>query len=316
MYLENLNFLQFFIFVFFVIILITYIYYWYKKQKNILSLSFLIISTLFILVNIFWIKTSFNISKQTKIWWKILFVMDVSKSMNTIDINDKNKLISRLDFTKNIIKNYVSFNNKNKYWLSIFAWESIELLPFTSNYWMFLKLLNWVNNDNISKNWSELVWVFESVLDYFWSEDNWTVVIFTDWWDDKIEVLKDTVNKINSKKINVFLVWVWSLKWNYIPEGYDVWWDLVYKRYNWKKILSKLNNSNLKKISNKFGFDYYKIDDKKKLAKLEKEISLTIEKNTIINDSNNRVYLTRFLVFLSFIFFILFLIFDKLVWKK
>ena len=316
MYLENFNFFVILIFVISLFFWITYFYYFSKNNKNIIKYIFLAISFLLIIINIFWIKSTFNIGNKNILWWKVLFVMDVSKSMNTDDIIWQNKMISRLDFTKNFIKDFVINNRKNNYSLTVFAWETLEILPFTNDISLFLKILNWINNDNVSKNWSELIWVFESIIDCFPWNENWTVVIFTDGWDEKIDLLKNTVNNINSKKINIIIAWVWSTKWDYIPDWYDVWWNIIYKTYQWKKILSKLNYKNMSDIASNFDFNFFTIDSIKTQNKLEKLISSQVEKNTLVNNTEDYFYLTRFLIFLSFIFFILFLFLDNFIWKK
>lgn len=49
----------------------------------------------------------------------IVFVLDVSKSMNTIDI--QNNSYSRLEYAKAQIRSYLSSHPENKYALVIFA---------------------------------------------------------------------------------------------------------------------------------------------------------------------------------------------------
>jgi len=316
MYFEKFNFLLILLFIFLFWIWLFYFYKNFMKKNKLIPTILLLISFFLVIINIFWIKTSINLWNNSIKWWKILFIMDVSKSMNTIDINKWNKLISRLNFSKNIIKDFIINNPQNKNSLAIFAWEMLEILPFTSDSSIFIKILNWLNSNNISKNWSELVWVFNSILDFFPEEENWTVVIFTDGWDDKIELLKNEIDNINLKKINIIIVWVWSLKWNYIPNWYDIWWNIIFKTYKWEKIISKLNNENLDKISDNFNFKYFVLNDIKKQKELENEILSIIDKNNIINNENNNNYLTRFFILLSLIFFILFLIFDNFIWKK
>ncbi|MDR2640906.1 MAG: hypothetical protein LBC61_06525 [Candidatus Peribacteria bacterium] len=51
----------------------------------------------------------------------IIFALDVSKSMNVIDIFSNNSSYSRLEFAKGAISDFVSNNLENRYSLVIFA---------------------------------------------------------------------------------------------------------------------------------------------------------------------------------------------------
>ena len=92
------------------IILIWFIVYFFiiytKNNKKILSLIFLVISVIFLIISLFsprfW-KYDKNIDVQG---WNILFVMDVSKSMNVFDISHNNNFISRLQAQKLAITKY------------------------------------------------------------------------------------------------------------------------------------------------------------------------------------------------------------------
>ena len=68
--------------------------------------------------------------------------------------------------------------------LFAFAGETLELLPFTNDIWLFQTILNGVDKNNVSKYWTDFQWLFQIISDYVEQEENaWTIVIFTDGWE-------------------------------------------------------------------------------------------------------------------------------------
>ncbi len=314
----NLNNLSIFIFIF-LFILGWYLLIWiYKnKYKNKLSLIFLSISLFFVLINIFEIKWGLNTKLENIEGWKVVFVLDVSKSMESIDIINDSKSDSRLNLSKSFINLYVNGNLNNQYGLIVFAWEALEVLPFTQDLWIISTVLYSLNNNNIAKNWTNLNSVFENLYDYFLSENDWWLaVIFTDWWDDKIDISKDLINSLEKKGVKVVIIWVGTSEGAKIPIGKDFNWIHIYKTYKWQEVISKLNTAELKNISSKFNFTYI---DSKDIVNYP-VINDLINKNlNLVNMKNNidyRTDYTRFFIFVSFIFFVLFLITENFVWIK
>lgn len=317
MILWNFNYPVFFIFTFILILGWFLLWQIYLIQKNIFSFLFLIFSFLFLIINIFEIKWWYNNSIDNIEWWKVVFVLDVSKSMSVEDVvSDRNDL-SRIEASKNIIKNYISSYANNNYWLMIFAWETQEVLPFTGDASIFNTVLFWVNNSNISKFWTNLNSVFMSLENYFVSdEDWWLVVIFSDLWDEEIKINEEQLKILKDKAIKILLVWVGSEKWWKIPDWSDFFWRKIYKTYNWQTVVSSLNISELKTLSSKYEIDNVIVDNINDFKKMEQKITKNIEKIDIEKHVSNRTNLTRLFVFISAIFFIIFLIFDYFKWKK
>lgn len=77
-------------------------------------------------------------------------MLDVSKSMNVFDVRFQDDLVSRLDASKKMISDFISYHPENRYALTIFAGESERLLPFTSDAATYLTILSGVTNKNIS----------------------------------------------------------------------------------------------------------------------------------------------------------------------
>lgn len=287
------------------------------KQKNKLSVLFLALSLFFILINIFdiywWLKKwTENIE-----WWKVVFVLDVSTSMDVQDVKNNNNFISRLWASKDLIQSYISKYINNNYGLMIFAWETVEVLPFTNDADIFNTILFWVNNTNISKVWTNLDSVFSSLENYFVSENDWwLVVIFSDLWDEKITIDKNQLELLKSKWIKILLVWVGSENWWRIPIWKDFFWMDVYKVYNGREVVSKLNISGLKNISQKYNIDNIILNDMKDFDSISNYITKNISLIDIEKSIYNRLNLTHTFIFISFLFFILFLYTENLAWKR
>ena len=125
MIFTNVHTLTILLFLFVIIALSYYIFYSVKNNKNIFEALFLSISIFFLAINIFVLKWWLNKDNEEIYGSRIVFALDVSKSMNALDYREGNNFISRLDASKNII--YDSLNEWNEYGLVIFSGESLIL---------------------------------------------------------------------------------------------------------------------------------------------------------------------------------------------
>jgi hypothetical protein len=233
------------------------------------------------------------------------------------DIKKWDLRVSRINWVKWLIDQVITSYTYNLYGLIAFAWESIEVIPFTEDSSIFKTMLYWVNPNNISKYWTNLNSVFDSLITYFsWYKEWGLAVIFTDWWDEDIKISNDVINKLKAKNIKILLVGVWTELWAKIPVWIDFFWRDIYKVYKWKEIVTKLNSDILKKISNKYGFNYIELKNINNYNWLKKDISNNIDYISLEKNINNRVDYTRFFILLSLIFFTIFLVKDQLLWKK
>lgn len=316
MIFSNLNYISFLIFLLILIFFIIELILIYKKNKNI-SILFLFFSILFLLVNIFQIKWWYNSYIKSINWSKLIFVLDVSKSMNVEDINYKNKKISRLNLSKKIIDSYIWNNINNEYWLIIFSQDAFELIPLTSDIHTYKTVLNTVSSNSILNSWTNINSVFESLNNYFISNmDWWSVVILTDWWDENINVNKNLIDNFKNKNINISVIWIWTKQWWYIPNLSNQSWKIEYKTYNWNLVLSKLNEDNLKNFCDINDFYYNYISNYDENDKIYDFINKNINLINIQKNIDYRTDYTRFFILFSFVFFVLFLLFDNFIWKR
>lgn len=316
MILSNTHFMTIITFILLIIIWWVFLRLMYNKSNN-KNLILLFLTFFFIIINIFEIKWWYNTDLENVEWWKVVFAVDVSKSMLAKDITYWDNILSRLEWAKWLIWEYITTNQFNLYGLIVFAWESLEVLPFTNDLSIFKTILFWINNDNISKYWSDLNNVFNSLSIYFeWETDWWLAVIFTDWWDEDIVIWKEVLSELEEKNIKILLVWVWTERWAKIPVSKDFFWRPIFKKYNWEEVITKLNSKQLKSFSNKYNFDYFTLDNTDNFNNIDKYITNNINLISLEKNINNRIDYTRFFIFLSLLFFTLFLINDSFIWKK
>jgi len=334
MQFTNLNFLTVSIFVILFIITIFLVYKKYYSQVNFnkkfkllssnkffyIKYIFLILSFFIILFSIFWLKYWEKIIKSEEKWIDIIFVLDVSKSMNVADIKDWNYNYTRLDVSKKSIWDFVVKNSQNRFWLVIFAWDAISTVPLTNDNNLFLTFLEGVDYRNLTNQGSDFKKAIDLWIERFiWENDRSKALIFiSDWWDTWDNV-NFKIKKDNS--IAFWVIWIWTEKWWKIIKWVDFFGKYIYQKYKWNFIISKLNIDNLKSISSILWWNFIKLEDIWDLEKLNKDFS-KLEKKAFEKTTSKKLSDSgRFLTIISFILFIIYLTIHiinirKISWKS
>lgn len=304
MIFSNLNFITIFLFL---IINLFLIYFIFKRKSKDFKIIFLFLSFFCIFISILGIWYFWKILLKKN---DILFILDVSKSMQTSDILGENWYISRLDFSKNYISNFIKNNKNNNYSLIIFSWKEAKIMiPFSENFDFFLKVLQGVDYKNLNQTqWTDFLKPFELENKKY----SKTVVFISDWWDEEDKV-SPSLKQFYNKKNNYYIIWVWSEKWWKIPLWENFFWEKEYKKYNWQEVISKISLKNLSKIADIFKTKFIFIDKQKDFDFLKNDFSEFLEEKTNLE---NKISFSRILWFFSFWFFILFLIFYLFEQKK
>lgn len=287
-----------------------------SKNKNLIYISYILLFLSFILLLISAFFTDYT--TQNNNWKsneKVLFLLDVSKSMKALDYNEWNKTYSRLDTAKKWISDFVSNAPNISTWLNVFAWEVVWIMPIMNSSDTFLTFLYWVDENNLSKQGTN---IYDSILysiERFDKKDNSKKSIFliSDWGD---ELEKKDFSKIkkslDEQKIKLYIIWIWSKRGSFIPLETDYFGQTTYKTYNSKKVVTKLNSDNLQNIASKLGTTYSEIS-----SYWDKNYEQIIWKNK--NFINLNIKETRFFIILSYILFLSFTIlffYNKFAWRK
>jgi len=311
---NNLNWLSLTIGV--VIIWIS-IFYWIKFKKSKLSFTkisyknkiFLLLSLFFAFIGILQPKWFTQNQQVTHKWVDVLFVLDVSKSMNTIDYGNKT---TRLELAKQAIKKFITKHPNNKYWLIIFTKQATVSIPFTSDINTFLTLLDWVNYKNLTNQWTDFNNALQQAIKMLNSDPNkWKVlVLISDGWDEG-DYTSTNYSNLNFKSI---IVWVWNkIGWK-IFLWYDDFQEPIFQMYHWRPVITRLNDKNLKLLAKDLQWKYFHLEGENDLEKLN-SILENIAKQTYQQQIHTKKDLTRYALIISLIFLLIY-IFSLKRWKN
>lgn len=247
----------------------------------------------------------------------MVFVLDVSKSMNALFYNDDNYYYSWLDTAKTLISNFVANHLQDRFGLVIFAWDAISSVPLTTDHSTFLTFLDNVDYRNLNKQWTNIekaikLWVDR--LDY--SEDRAKVmIVLSDWWDADVEIDYDLVESyIKDKNITSIVVWTWNKKWWKIPVKSFWRWNITYQKYKWEDVVIQINIDSLKKLAKSLEGEYLSTDN---LDDIDNNLD-KLEKNVLKAwDITEKLSANRYIALIAFIFFVLYFIFSFInIWKN
>lgn len=291
MIFSNLNI---FSFLFFFIFLGFFVFIFARKKIFDLKIFSLVIAFFIILFSVFWLKIKTENSERI-IWNEILFVLDLSKSMETKDILKDKNLVSRLNFSKEIIEKIILENKNNNFWLVVFAWETKSILPFTSDFELFLESLKWLNYLYFSEQWSnfkDALKVTENRL--LFAENKEKLVIFlSDWWEEK-NFSENDIEKNFSKNSKYIFLWVWT----------EIWWKVLLGEE-----VSKINEKNLLWLTKITNWEYFRVEKFEDLEKISEKVKKLNQQILIENKNFLMKNFSRNLAFFSFVFFIFFVLF-------
>lgn len=284
-----------------------------SKKNRIIKAVFFIFAITFLFLAYFGIdfmNLNSNINSKSS---NIVFVLDVSKSMDIIDVNYRKKLYSRLDYSKELIKSYVGTNSENNYSLIVFAWDTLVISPLTQDLDIFLTFLDSINTSSIQASWSNFNKMLNTILNIS-NKQEINIVIISDWWDNEDKIDKNLYfPKDKSQKF--FTIWVWSYKWDKIPLWQDIFWNILYKQFNGEYIVEWLNESNLKSIADLTKGEYISTESSiNNLSKINNNLINSWTK--LVKDSveNNRRINILFSFILSLIWYLIPYRYEK--WKK
>lgn len=246
------------------------------KYLIICKILFLIIWIVLCFYNIILSK---NDSISNNFEKKIVFILDVSHSMNVDDIKTNYSLnISRLNASKILISKYVENYPDFKFWLIVFSRNSNYFIPATNDKNNFLNYLNNINTNIIPAGWSNIMGWINDFIEY--TTDNAIGILISDFWEqnDYMNQKKqwdELSKKLNKNNQKLLLYWFWTNNW-WIAKYPD---DIAIKS-NWKTVVSKINTEYWLYLANKFNAEYNKLDY------IDKNFSI---KKDLLNKTNNTI---------------------------
>jgi len=171
--------------------------------------------------------------------WNIIFVLDVSNSMNVSDVFYNYHQTSRLELAKQIIANNVKLENM-KFGLIVFSNKFKYFIPPTFDKTTFLVYLDTINT-NILNWWKS----------NFVNSLNWLKTVLN--VNDSLIILSDFDTKENLPKVDlsnyIYAICIWTKRWWIVK---DANWRTM---YHWWKILN--SSVSYKNIWLKWSYYHY-----------------------------------------------------------
>lgn len=225
-----------------------------------------------------------------------MFVLDVSRSMNILDYEKDWELYSRLDFSKEIISDYILKKPWNNYWLSIFWPWFKNLIPLTTDYSAFLTILSWVNYENLKPKKYDLFDEIKTSFNQYNFFEERVIIVFSDWNFDYNKSFSP-FDRFN----DVLVFWVWKTWNNILPDTITDWKIKSYIEQNWQKSSFPIKKEWLLDLSNFLWWEYFYWSEKNEnFTKIDNFIEKSSSKS--YNPEKNYSY---FYIIIAFIFFIL-----------
>lgn len=228
--------------------------YIFDIKKFRLKIIFYLLSFSFLIFAYFWPIFVWQSEKESSS--NIVFVIDISKSMDAVDVNIWKYKLSRLDAAKKIIADYIIKNPNNSYSIIWFADIAMLFSPLTSDSNVFLTYLWNLSTQSTLKSWTNLKSVFDFINWASTKNENLNYVLLSDWEDlwKNIDINREFSYISDDKRF--FAIWLGSVKWAFIPEWVNLFWETMYKIFDWQRVVSKLDREFLKEIASKWKWRY------------------------------------------------------------
>lgn len=223
--------------------------------------------------------------KSKKYDENVLFVVDVSNSMNVQDVSDLDAKVSRLDLVKLLINRMVNSQGNVNWWVSVFGNVVKQIIPVTNDTGTISDYLYSLNTSILPDGWTD--WNSLNIL-FSWNDFKYSkVIILSDaGWDIKNKILNI------SKKSKVYFVGIWSKEGGLVMNS-----NGSYIRSNGEKVMDSYDSSSANLISKKIWAKLMEIDNVDEIDNLVGKMV-----SSSIDFSNNEI---QILIVLLCIFIVL-----------
>lgn len=290
--------------------------YMYKTYFAYTRLASLIITIILLATAFLGPISSLSINSSERQGIDLIWVLDVSKSMDVQDVSEWDQIVSRLAWAKKIIENYILSHPENRYGLVIFAGKARLVSPLTSESDSVLTFLTSIDTASITDGGTN----FREALDIAvgrlsGKESNPPSLMLLSDGGDK-EDLSDTTmiaSLFANKNITLSTVGMGSDAWWPIPTGQDMFGNVTFKLFDGEMITSRLEPDTLKSLA-KIGKGSY-ISWEDIWSSLDTALAKII-RHTIVGSTNDSGDTGRLLVMMASAFFLAFLLIPASFLKK
>lgn len=181
-----------------------------------------------------------------------VWLLDVSASMDAMDITENASPISRLIRAKSVIENTLIAHPENRYGLVIFAGTSRLISPLTSEHSSLLTFLASIDSKSISEGGTNFREALSVATQRFETRDSTphTIVLLSDGGDQEDAPDMDSIRDIfQGKHTSLITIGIGKTRASPIPVGRDPLGEAVYKKFQGEVVLSGLSRENLKNLA-------------------------------------------------------------------
>ena len=212
----------------------------------------------------------------------ILFVLDVSKSMQALDMSIKNKALDRLTAAKLLISDMVNKHPENNYGLVVFAGDAFVLSPITFDVNSFVDILTTASSKDVAIQGTDVAKALSVALSRFNTvlseskedvENSKAIVLISDGGEDMNNEIFALIQEAKTKHIPIYTLGIGDSKGVPIPEGQDAFGRIIYKQHNGQRVYTKLNEVPLKQIAKETGGEYWHLQSGKDLDSVAKKLN-------------------------------------------
>lgn len=217
-------------------------------------LAGIILCVLFLSIALFGPVASWGDSTSDHQGIDLIWVLDVSRSMDVQDIVEGDTHFSRLEKAKSTIQSYMIAHPENRYGLTIFAGQSRLVSPLTSEGNSILTFLASIDSSSIMEGGGNFQEALRTTLDRLGTTPKdappRALVVLSDGGDTEdapdIKIIKDL---FVGKNTRLQTIGYGSEKGGPIPSGVDLLGATIYKQYQGETVVSARNTSTLEAIA-------------------------------------------------------------------
>lgn len=186
----------------------------------------------------------------------LVFVLDLSSSMNTQDISP-----SRIEKSTKFISDMLQQLGGDRAGLVVFAANAYTIAPLTNDYAAINSYLGNVNTELISNQGTDFKLAIGEAAKILKNSTNQSklIVLISD-GEDNENSTSEAIEIANDQNIHVVSVGVGTEKGGPIPMFYDGYPDDYKRDQSGNTVISKLESTNLKKIAEKTNGTYFQLN--------------------------------------------------------
>lgn len=199
----------------------------------------------------------------------IMIVLDVSSSMNAIDLNP-----NRMEVVKKVLSNFVANLSGDRVGIIVFAGIDFVQCPLTLDYDAVSFIIDSIYAGMLPKEGTALGNAIKSAIERMEekAEKSKVMILLTD--GESLEGLSpiEAARQAKEKNIRIYSIGVGTEQGGMIPEGRDMWGRIYYKTYRGEVVISRLDEKILKQVSGITDGKYFRVTDINAFNKIMEDI--------------------------------------------